>query len=353
MTHSDDFTGRLEDYLHEFDGTTPLPDRVRDRVHAELPRTRQVHRPGPSRMFTMLSNASSGARLGLVAAAFVVVAVLGAAVLNSSRSGEIGGQARPTPAQSVAPVLSPSVGPSASQSGAQILGLATGVACDATDTNKSCLPAGTYELTGGLNEWPATITLDLPAGWFEWSGGSGWDAALIQGGAQTNYNGTGWGVMFTTIGNVFRDPCDTSKGTIAAAHVNTPQKLAAVIATWPKFTVTAPRPITVDGHTGVELTVSRATQVGCGSGTTWLSATDAMVDAYPFANGRQYRTSVRIVDTGRGLLVIRSADFADTSPFELQNGVAQSATRHTADQPQLQAILDSVRIAAPASSPSP
>jgi len=30
MSHNDDFIGHLEDYLHEFDGATPLPDHVRD-----------------------------------------------------------------------------------------------------------------------------------------------------------------------------------------------------------------------------------------------------------------------------------------------------------------------------------
>src|SRR4029079_4981092 len=119
MNHNDAFIGDLEDYLHEFDGATPLPDHVRDAVHAELPRTRQVHRPGPLRLITMLSNTSSGARLGLVAATFVVAAILGAAILDS-RSTEIGG-ATPTvtPTESPRPALSPSVGPSAAARSAE------------------------------------------------------------------------------------------------------------------------------------------------------------------------------------------------------------------------------------------
>ena len=360
MSHNDDFIGQLEDYLHEFDGATPLPDRVRDAVHAELPRTRQVSRPGPVRMFKMLSNASSGARLGLVAAAFVVVVVLGAAVLNNDRSGGVGGSAAtPNPAASAAPVTSPSIGLTPASSVVPMLGDATAVPCDSTDTNKSCLAPGTYQLTGDPDVWPATVTIEVPAGWFQpmvgplGTPGSGWDAVLVNGGAETNYNGSGWGVVFTTVGDVYRDPCDASKGTIPAAQVDTPQKLADAIATWPKFTATAPRPITVDGHAGLELTVSRTTEAGCGSDVTWRSASNAAVDAYPFASGPKYRTNIRIVDTGRGLVVIRAADFPDTSPFERDSGVAQSATRHAADQPELQGILDSVRIAAPASSPSP
>lgn len=349
MNHNDDFIAHLEDYLHEFDGATPLPDHVRDAVHAELPRTRQVHRPGPLRLFTMLSNTSSGARLGLVAATFVVAAILGAAVFNS-RSTEVGGA---DPASAPAQTPAPSVGPSASPSVVPMLGVGSGVPCDATDTNKSCLAPGTYQLNGGLDVWPATVTVDLPAGWFEPNPSKGWDAVLVQGGAETGYNGSGWGIVFTTVGDVYRDPCDASKGTIPAAQADTPEKLAAAIATWPKFTHTTPRPITVDGHAGLELTISRSTESGCRYGNSWRSASNEAVDAYPFASGPRFRTTLRIVDTGRGLLVIRAVDFADTSPFELDGGVAQSATRHAADRPELEAILDSVRIAAPASSPSP
>ncbi len=307
----------------------------------------------------MLSNASSGARLGLVAAAFVVAAVLGAAILNNDRSGQIGGAGpTPPPAQSPGSVSSPSVGPDATPSVVPMLGAGHGVACDPADTSKSCVAPGTYRLTGDGDVWPATVTIDLPAGWFEpqagelGAPGSGWDAALVQGGADTQYSGTGWGVMFTTVGDVYRDPCDASKGTIPVDKVNTPQKLAAAIAAWPKFTATAPHAITVDGHAGLELALSRSTETGCGSGTSWKTASNVAVDAYPFAYGRKYRTIVRIVDTGRGLLVIRATDFPDTSPFELEGGVAESATRHAADQPKLQAILDSVRIAAPAPSRS-
>ena len=71
MNGTDDFIGRLEAYLDDFDGATPLPDHVRDAIHAELPGTRQVHTDaGPRRWLTMLSN-SAQARWGLAAAAIV------------------------------------------------------------------------------------------------------------------------------------------------------------------------------------------------------------------------------------------------------------------------------------------
>jgi len=232
-----------------------------------------------------------------------------------------------------------------------MLGAGTGVACDPADSARSCLAPGTYRLTGGPDAWPVMVTIDLPAGWFEPGAGelgaadSGWDAVLVQGGPDTQYSGTGWGVMFTTVGDVDRDPCDASKGTIPAAQVNTPQKVAAAIAAWPKFSATAPKPITVDGHPGVKLTLSRTSaSTACGSGSSWTTTSGATVDAYPMVYGRSYPGTNWIVDTGHGLLAIRAMDFPDTSPFELVGGVAQSSTRHVADQPKLHAILDSIRI---------
>ena len=48
MTKRNDFISELEDYLVDFDGETPLPERVRDALDAELPGTHQV-RPGEGR----------------------------------------------------------------------------------------------------------------------------------------------------------------------------------------------------------------------------------------------------------------------------------------------------------------
>ncbi len=107
MSHDDDFIGQLEDYLDAFDGVTPLPDRIRDAIRAELPSVRQVRpRPGLERVFIMLSNASAGARLGLAAATVVAAVVLGAAFLNNNqRGGVVGGAVTPAPTATPAPSL--------------------------------------------------------------------------------------------------------------------------------------------------------------------------------------------------------------------------------------------------------
>jgi hypothetical protein len=351
MSHDDDFIGQLEDYLEAFDALTPLPDRVRDAIHAELPTARQVRPwPGFLRLPIMLSNASARARGGLAAAAVVAGLVLGAAFLNTSTPGNlVGGGPTPTPTRAPSSVPTPSPSMAAS---IPTLAQATYVACDPTDTGKSCLAPGTYQLSGYGVVWPATVTVDVPAGWFEWDPANGSpgsaDALLVQGGPP-DHAGSGWGILFGTVGDVSRDPCDPSKGVIPAAQVDTPQKLAAAMAAWPKFTATTPRPVTVDGHSGLEFQLTSTNESSCansGSVFPWHATSGAAVNVYPMinSNGTSDPGTFEIVDTGRGLLLIRMTDFPQTSPTELSGGVAMDPTRHAADQTALHAILDSIRI---------
>ena len=46
-----------------------------------------------------------------------------------------------------------------------------------------------------------------------------------------------------------------------------------------------------------------------------------------------------------------TTDFPQTSPYELAEGVAPDPTRHAADQVELHAILDSIRLTVPPASP--
>jgi hypothetical protein len=241
--------------------------------------------------------------------------------------------AEPTASAAPAPSAAPSV-----TSGISSLAQATYVACDPKDTGKSCLAAGTYRLSGGA-AWPVTVTIDVPAGWFEWDPGwGGADAVLVQGGPEDGYSGTGWGIVFTTVADVSRDPCDSSKGVIPAAQVDTPKRLAAAMAEWPRFKTTATRPITVDGHTGLKFEMTSTAPTSCSSsGSLWRTTSGGLVDVYPMINdsGPSAPATFEIVDTGHGLVVMRSTDFPRTSPAELKGKLAE-----------LDAILDSVRLTA-------
>lgn len=351
MSHNDDFIAQLEDYLEAFDGATPLPNRVRDAIRAELPSARQVQpRTGPKRMFTMLAHASAGARIGLAAAAVVVV-VLGAALLNNGRSGGVGGgAATPTPTATTAPSPSPTAATPAPSvaAGPSELKNAPVAACGTKDTTATgCLAPGTYQLnhSSGPNTWPVLVTLDLPAGWFDWDAAAGYDGVLVASGPD---GASGWGVMFATVGDVSRDPCDSAKGVIPAAQVGTPEKLAAAMAAWPRFKATAAQPITVDGHRGLKLQLTSTASSTCNdTGSLWKTTSGGSMDVYPMISSTAAKASgtFEIVDTGHGLLVIRATDFPQTSPFELAGGIASDPTRHAADQTELRTILGSIRIA--------
>jgi hypothetical protein len=352
MSHNDDFIAQLEDYLEAFDGRTPLPDRVRDAIRAELPSARQVQpRTGPLRVFTMLlSNASAGARVGLAVATVVAAVALGAAFLNNSQRGAVVGVAATSaPTATPAPSLEPT--PSAT-SGSSVpaepltLKAAPTAPCNATDTAATtCVTPGTYQLNNwpGPNTWPVMVTVKVPAGWFDWDASPGFDGLLVGPGA------SGWGVMFATVGDVSRDPCDPTKGVIPAAQVDTPQKLAAAMKAWPRFKATAPQPITVDGHTGLKLQLTSTGPSTCdGTGQLWTTTSGGSMNVYPMIGSTAARApgTFEIVDTGHGLLVIRTTDFPQTSPNELAGGVAPDPKRHAADQIELHAILDSIRLTA-------
>ncbi len=366
MTHSDDFIDQLEDYLEAFDGMTPLPDRVLYAIRAELPSARQVQpRTGPMRVFTMLlSNASAGARVGLAAAFIVAAVVLGAAFLNNNqRGGVVGAPSTPAPTATISPTSAPTTAPTvvptqpatstpSAAAGPVTLQNAPLAPCNAADTAATtCVAPGTYQLNNwpGPNTWPVRVTVDVPSGWFDWDASAGADALLVGPGA------SGWGVLFATVGDVSRDPCDPTKGVIPAAQVDTPTKLVAAMAAWPKFKATAPQPVTVDGHSGLKVQLTSTGPTACSAtGSLWRTTTGGAMDVYPMIDSAAARApgTFEIVDTGHGLLVIRTTDFPQTSPNEIDGGVPPNPTRHAADQTVLHAILDSIQLTAlpPASS---
>jgi hypothetical protein len=346
MNRDDDFTGRLEDYLESFDGVTPLPARVRDAIHADLPRTRQV-RPARAtgRMLDMITRTSARARWGLVAAVAVAAVVLGAAVLNNGRAGPGVGSApataSPSPSASPSPTATPA--PPTSLSGAPR------EACIPGGDPTGCLAAGTYRLSSSLG-WPAQISLTVPAGWFQWLPFSDYEGVLVDASPEAP-QGSGWGLMFVAVGSVSKDPCDPAKGTLAPTETSTVDGLVAAMRAWPGFESTTPAPISVSGFDGqlVELKAGTAFK-GCDAPKLWTTPMGAPLDAYPLIAGGVTTTlpaQFRILDVNGTPLVIRTTDFPDTSPNEREQGIAADPTRHAADQVELHQILDSIKVTAP------
>jgi hypothetical protein len=197
-----------------------------------------------------------------------------------------------------------------------------------------------------------TVTVDVPEGWFDWDAAAGIDAVLVDGGREAR-GGSGWGVLFASVGDVARDPCDATKGTIPAGQIKTPQQLATAMAAWPKFTATTPTRIVVDGHDGLQLDLTSTAAKSCDTtGKAWVTTSGGIMNVYPMVSSTDARAAgtFQIVDTGHGLLVIRYTDFPQTSPAEVGDGLTLDPTRHAADQVKLHAILDSIRLGAPAAS---
>jgi hypothetical protein len=103
----DDFVPRLERYLDEYEGTTPLPESVRMAVRAELPRMKQVRSPGgPASYMSMVSTRTAEIALTLAAAALVVA--VGSFLSSGRNVGDGGPSPTPEPAASTVPTASAS-----------------------------------------------------------------------------------------------------------------------------------------------------------------------------------------------------------------------------------------------------
>ena len=342
MTKRNDFITDLEDYLVDFDGETPLPERVRDALDAELPGTRQVH-PGAGRWKgpTMSSTTAKFARWGLVAAGLVAAVGLGAAIMIPGSIGGTGAAvASPTPEPTPAPTAVPSA--SAASTLTTLAG-APNESCQARPT-AACIVPGTYlfgtAVPGG--------TIDVPAGWWEWDPGAGSVGLLVEHADAPE--GSGWGLTLIQVGEVRRDPCDRAAGTFAPEDVDTPGEFAAVMAAWPGFDATAPAPVEVGGIEGVQvrLTTTRD-RTDCTGAVLWETPVGIPIDGYPMLHdeggsaGVVHPADFRIIDLDGQLLVIRTMPSARTSPHERYQGIPDDPNRHEADVVAQQAMVDSIR----------
>ena len=297
----------------------------------------------PAAIRNMISRSSSPAHRGLGAAFVVAVVVLGAACVNrggGSPAVEAAATATPSPSASPSPTRS------ASPASPAMLEHAPLAACGPGGGTADCLAPGTYRLSGDV--WPGEITLEVPAGWFEWqpyTDSDAYDALLVRAGVG---GASGWGLQFVGVGAVAKDPCDPAKGTYDRAETGTVDGLVAAMSRWPGFQATAPVPTVVGGYGGqlIELT-STLTDTDCPNGSLWTIPQGGTVDPYPMVGARGLSPrpgTFRIVDVNGTLFVIRTEDFPETSPLELSQGIPDDPTRHVADQVALHQILDSIRV---------
>jgi hypothetical protein len=157
-------------------------------------------------------------------------------------------------------------------------------------------------------------------------------------------------VLFSSVGLVSRDPCDSTKGTFPAGSASSVDGLLAAMTSWPGFQVGSPRSITVGGASGKEVAVtSTKTTAVCPGAVVWQTPQGTAFDGYPMVAERPkgYTAQFVLLDVAGAVLVIRTTDFPGPSPAEVGNGVAPDPGRHVADQQALHAILGSLRFGAP------
>jgi hypothetical protein len=222
MTRTDDFIGQVESYLEDYEGSTPLPEAVRDAIRAELPLTRQRPAWWPARRFPEMSNF---AKLSVAAAVVVVAALLSFNYLVAPNVGSDGdGLDDPSPTPS------PSPGPTPQD-----------------------LPEGSHVLWNAQSEpgsVPMTVTIPA-AGWFGSAGGG----QLTKNESADPPDGAGM-IVWAGIENVYvyGDPCEWSS-TLPDTPATTVDEVVAALGAQASRDASAPVDITVGGYAGKAITL--------------------------------------------------------------------------------------------------
>jgi hypothetical protein len=330
MTRTDEFIGFLEDYLDTYEGPTPMPEALRDAIRAELPVTRQRRSfAGTRGLRTMTSTIPRPLWVGLAAAAAVIAIAVGVGV--GSRGA---GTGTPTPA---AATQTPTTG--ATPAGPAALRNSPSVTSAYGAGYPPNISPGTYYLDAG---YPATVSIDVPPGWFLWDAATDFNGVLRD--SADAPSGSGWGLVVSVVDAVYKNPCNQYLGTIDATTPSVDAFVAAVSA-WPGVQVSESSPMSMDGFAGQMIKVRSTVDVaGCPVHRLWETPSGYAEDGYGLLGSSRHEMTYRFLQVGRSVLVIRTTDFPETSPFEFQQGVPFSADRHAVDQMLLQAMVDSIHI---------
>jgi hypothetical protein len=207
MTRDDAFIGFLEGYLDDYEGSTPLPESVRDAVRDQIVTTKQIRPlPGPMRYLSMIT-LPAAARYGAVAALAIGAVLVGAYALGPRNT--TGGTADPEPTPTPRPF---------------------------EDASGSLEPGRYVSLIDQIE-----ISYTVPAGWNREPAGP-----ELRGPLADDIGG----LSFWTVSNVFADPCRFSGGTLAPPVGASVDDLAKALAEHPGIDAVPPSDVVVDGFAG-------------------------------------------------------------------------------------------------------
>jgi len=217
MTPRRDPDRLIHDFLME--GQTELEDQVYDAVRARIDTTRQRAvigswtTPGMNRYI----------KVGLAAAAVVIIAVVGFQLLGGSNVGS------PAPTQTPGPTATP-------------------------DPRTAGLPIGLYALTVAGDVWDVGMTVSIAA--TDWlSGGDDGDGILVKRGNANAPDGAGL-IVFTGELEVYGDPCRWSTTRPDPMTGPTVDDLIAALAVQAGRNATEPVDVMVDGYLGRSIQLS-------------------------------------------------------------------------------------------------
>jgi hypothetical protein len=262
------------------DGVTQLPDNVLDAMLDDLPATRQ-RRSGWTawRPFEMNKTAA----FSVVAAAIVIVGIIGIGLLGPG-AGDFG-----TPAET--PTPTPTTEPEALVQGAE--------------------GPGTFVTTPGGDNPPANpprITFDMPDGW------SAARTFFISNESDAN-------LFFLQPSGLHSDPCLDNSGAPDVSVGSTAEEFASALAAHPSYDATSTGEVVIGGHDAIRmelLTPSDLDYATCESDQFWVW------DA-PLYSQEPNRWNLWIVDLDGTTLVLLS-DIGQTAADDLAaiEGIVQS-----------------------------
>jgi hypothetical protein len=289
------------------DGPTAMPDRVAVVVADRIAREpqRQTWRLPPWRQPSM----NATLKISAAIAAVLVIAVLGWQLVPTSPSGAGGSSATPPSATDVPQSPGPSLG---------------------TYSWPGPLTAGTYR---------TSLVWDVPFA-FEFTVPDGWEAFDIEISKPGSH---GLSVEFVLVDNVYADPCNGVRHDPPVGP--TVDDLAEAVARLPGLDVAAAAPFTLDRFTdGTTMGYVVREDAGCAPTAfrLWALPANRILPGKPF--GGEDKTAVaregriRILDIDGTRVVLRTT----WDPAASQD-----------ERNELQAIVDSVRIARNGETPPP